>query len=49
MTVTSSLQAPGPTGSGGKRRRISWRVIFLVLGGLSLLMGMNAGLLNLGS
>lgn len=43
-----ALQAPAQTG-GKKSRRVSWRVVFLVLGGISLLMGMNAGLLNLGS
>lgn len=31
------------------RRRVSWRVIFLILGGVSLLAGLNAGLLKLGS
>lgn len=34
---------------GRKSRSVSWRVVFLVLGGMSLLIGMNAGLLNLGS
>lgn len=47
MSVTSSLQAPSQ--SPGRRRSLSWRVVFLVLGGVSLLAGMNAGLLNLGS
>ena len=50
MTITSSLQASDSrTPRVGQRRRLSWRVIFLLLGGVSLIAGMNAGLLNLGS